>query len=280
MRLKAIRDLTQLTDAGFFSELHEGLGLCHANAKRIFDDAAVLTAQKRHRAAKMLQTVADEEAAKILILIDAVRCPRSESQLLTRQLAYFSDHLAKGLYAQACERRPCAFGEVRAWVERERKELYLDGPNGVDWIFYNDILTRREQAMYVDYVAAEGNHWWHDPLIHEPLSGFDVMPSAVFRLVDAMAEAGFFATAALATIAEVWRGVAMDDSFSIHDLRAMNRVTLEKLEAKGLLLSVNSAGLGLIFSEWLFPLFALHLRVEEIPKADLEADRANFSPWL
>jgi hypothetical protein len=61
-------------------------------------------------------------------------------------------------------------------VDRERKEFYLDGPNDVDWIFYNDILRTREETIYVDFVENDGQHVWHDPTVLDELRLPLVMP--------------------------------------------------------------------------------------------------------
>lgn len=57
--------------------------------------------------------------------------------------------------------------EAKRHVDRERRTLYLDGPNDIDWIFRNDITQRREEAMYLDYVAYRDHfhdeHVWYSP---------------------------------------------------------------------------------------------------------------------
>jgi AbiV family abortive infection protein len=276
MRIKAVRDLIQKSDSELFAELEQGLRLCHENAERTMSDVAVIAAQKRHRAATILQNVANEEAAKALILLDVVRCPRAATDERTRLFKYFINHLPKGIYASVCDIRPCSFAEVRQWVDRERKEFYLDGPTGTDWIYANTITTSREQAMYVDYVYAEGNYWWHDPGRYDTdlYSGWGFPPSSVVRLTTALRTAGFFSMAALTVIAEIWRSVTINDSLSIHDLRKLNGVTIEKLNEKELLTTTDQKALGLIFHEWIFPLYPLDLFVDE-NKAEVEAERGS-----
>jgi AbiV family abortive infection protein len=103
VRVRAIQDLAQLSDAVLYTELAQGLGLCAANAKRIADDCLLLAGDKRARGAEILRIAAEEEATKVLILLDAIRCPRSRLPTeFSRQLQYFNDHLAKGIYAQYC----------------------------------------------------------------------------------------------------------------------------------------------------------------------------------
>ena len=55
----------------------------------------------------MLEGYAKEEAAKILILVDAVRCPpKLIASKLNRIVGWFYDHLARLIYAEAATGRP------------------------------------------------------------------------------------------------------------------------------------------------------------------------------
>ena len=276
MRLKAVRDLVQKSDIELFAELERGLRLCHENAERTMSDVAILSDLKRHRAATILQNVANEEAAKALILLDVVRCPRGATEERNRQFKYFINHLPKGIYASVCDIRPCSFSEVRRWVDLQRKAFYLDGPTGTDWIYANMITTSREQAMYVDYVYAEGNYWWHNPEDYDAdlYSARSFQLSSAMRLTTALHALGVFSAAALAVVAEIWRSVPINDSLSIHDLRKINGTTLDKLNEKGLLTTTDKKALELVFHEWIFPLYPLDLSVDE-NKTEVEAARGS-----
>ena len=272
MRVKAIPDLAQLSDAALFTELAQGLGLCVANARRITDDCLLLSREKRARGAEILRVAAEEEAAKVLILIDAIRCPRSKLPTeFSRQLQYFNDHLAKGIYAQYCGLSPATFAEIRRWVNLERKEFYLDGPNDVDWILYNDILRRREETIYVDYVESDGEHRWHDPLRFEELSLPFLMShrNPVLRLMNALDDVGCLAPRALEVMAGTWRPVTVDDGFSWDALRELNLTTLKRMKDKGVLANQAQELTNTIVNEWLFPLYPLDLRKERVDKSEL-----------
>lgn len=99
MRPRAIRDLTQLADAEFYAELAKGLRLCAANALQLWRDARAVLRPDRPQGFNILRLFVEEEAAKFHILLDAVRRPRQPAGILSRQLGYFNQHLAKGLYA-------------------------------------------------------------------------------------------------------------------------------------------------------------------------------------
>src|SRR5437867_4176591 len=104
MRVKAINDLVQLSDSEFFSAIAEGLRLVMRNVARLRDGATVLGRSEHRHASRVLSAIAEEEASKFLILLDAVRCPRDYR--LPEQLDRFSSHLAKGIYAKVCGMRP------------------------------------------------------------------------------------------------------------------------------------------------------------------------------
>lgn len=277
MGRKAIQDLVQLSDDALFSEMEIGLNLCLINARRIQADAVLLSDNKRERGARILQLAAQEEAAKVLILVDAVRCPPKRPEF-PRQLQKFTDHLAKGIYAEYCATKPATFGQAREWVERERKEFYLDGPNDVDWIFYNDILRRREDTIYVDYQELDGGHEWHDPAFGGAarLSAGVFFTSSVLRLTDAMSNTGCLTAAALAEMASMWREVEMQDDFSWVALRDLNVETLNILKAKALLVDRPAEEYSTIGNDWLFPLWSLDLRTDKVKQSELRAIQESW----
>lgn len=95
----------------------------------------MLAEAKPPRGAWILDQLASEEAAKFLMLLDAASCPR---ELLKGHLVRrFYDHLTRAIYVAACHWKPGSFREFRSYVERERQSHYLDGPNGLDWIYRN-----------------------------------------------------------------------------------------------------------------------------------------------
>jgi AbiV family abortive infection protein len=281
MRGKAIQDLVQLSDNELFLQIEEGARLCESNAKRLADDSTALDDLRRVQGAEILRIVSEEEAAKVLILLDAVRCPRARhEEAFARQLNYFNDHLAKGIYAQYSGMKPASFGEVREWIELERKEYYLDGPNGIEWMFYNDILHNREAPIYVDYTESDGDHTWQDPakFCQVPFR-LRAQSSAIFRLVSSLSVAGFLRASALAVIAELWRPIEMCDDFSWDRLRELNATTLDKLNQDGLLNPEAAHAHTWILEEWLFPLHSLDLRKERVAKTVLREMQARWSPY-
>jgi AbiV family abortive infection protein len=246
------------------------------NAKRLEEAAKRLHKDGRVQASEVLDNVAAEEAAKFMILIDAVRCPKSE---LGRQLSWFNHHLAKGIYSEYYETRPATFGEVRQSVERWRPTLYLDGPNDVDFILRNYILQRREERLYVDYVESEGDHYWHNPEIYDT-SVLGGSTPAVLSVADDLFDTGVGKPAALAVLAEFWRPIQIHDDLHWSEYRLLNIRCFEKLESFGLLEMPISEVRASLTDQWLYPLYLLDLREQQIERRLLEDQRRSWTPEI
>ena len=163
----AIKDLAQFSDRRLFEEVSEGISQIVKNAVDLEDAASCLIQNKHHRTGEILSSFAEEEAAKVLLLIDVVRCPRDQSDAQGRTLGYFHSHFAKRIYSKLCSWHFAGFEDMCEAIERECQEFYLDGPNDVDWIFPNSLSIEREKEIYVDYVkdvtTEEGPRFWNCP---------------------------------------------------------------------------------------------------------------------
>ena len=73
----AIKDLLQLTDGRLFEEVAAGIRLIVEHAECLESTAVRLRAIDEHRAAAIVSELAKEESAKVIILVDLVRCPRN-----------------------------------------------------------------------------------------------------------------------------------------------------------------------------------------------------------
>jgi AbiV family abortive infection protein len=278
MRPKAICDLVQLSDKEFFEQISTGFEHVLKNAIRINQDALLLREQERPNGCRILSGMAEEEAAKCLILIDAVRCPRNPPDTLSNQLSRFNDHLAKGLYAEACYWRPTDFKEFRSYVDNERQEFYLDGPNDIDWIFRNRILTNREQTIYVDYVADDdGKHYWQKP--DEDKFLLPERPESL-SFAEAFRDAGCAAPEALRLMADFWRPIVTTPDFTWMRLCELNHRTLKMLDEKGLVLEQPQAVYSTIVELWPFPMFSIDIQKIKGNKAKLREIQKKWTPYL
>lgn len=283
---RAIKNLCQLPDAALFKEVETGISHIVDVVNRLNAAAEGLHGSTRHYPSRVLEYLAAEEAAKVLILVDAVRCPKNKGEERSRTLGYFYDHIAKGIYAKVCDWRPMDLAEVRKGIDSERKERYLDGPNDVDWIFPNSITQQREDRLYVGYVCddtEENNHGeghWTSPLNEVArLSEFlSYRTSAVVDLAFALHQTNATTSDGLSVIAEVWRNADVREEMRFDELERLNRHTLEELNDRGLLAPVSDQVLATVENHWIYPLWTLDLRVIKVEREELREVRERSHP--
>ena len=271
---RSIGDLEQFADKRLFEELSEGMPLIIDNAARLDDTAHRLHRDGEFRASEIMRGFTEEEAAKFLILIDYVRCPRN-SEHRTQVLKRFYGHVAKRIHAMACSYpRIASFEELSELVESECRPWYLDGPNGVDWIFPNSIAAEREQGLYVDYVRditdTAGTYRWTTPDAPSPGLSQYAPPDSV-TLAQALSLAGAGSAEGLAEIAHIWRQFVPEPDTDRDELQDLIVQTLDRLAHCGY--AVDEPTVRLVVSHWPFPLWPLIVKEPRPPDGDLEGLR-------
>jgi len=280
MKVKAIKDICQLSDQNFFSTVSEGLTSILENSNRIAEDALKLAEDKRMEGHEILRGIAQEEIAKFFILLDAVRCDRTNSRQFSIQLWRSNDHLAKGIYANVYDFNLATFGELKEYIDNNRKEFYLDGFEGAEYIFPNSILFDRERKIYVDYVETdEGYEWWMPERL--PKTGLlsRPLPFPALQLAIAFHDSGCTKPDALQVIADKWRPIQMRDDFHILKIKELNKETLEELAKKGLLNKQPKEVYQQIIQKWLFPMCSLDMNIIKVDQEILREIQRNWSPW-
>ena len=197
-------DLLQLSPESFLDSLAIGLPLIWLNADALWSESKEIAALGPRRAVGIMQALAEEEAAKVLLLFDAMRCPSSMFKEFRRLVRQVDQHLGKGIYARYYGTSPGDIAETKRIVEYERSGFVREGEFG-EFILPNSITTGRESRLYVSYIRNDdGSHEWHQPF--DPsfrLSGLG--QSAAIRVADALYTAGLFKRDALAFASEFWR---------------------------------------------------------------------------
>jgi hypothetical protein len=273
------RSLTQLTTVPVAKRMPliaEGLGLIAEHITTLHGDLLHLIQVGRRRSAAVVDGLAQEEAAKALILLDVVRMGWRDQALVRRQLSRFYNHLARGIYARVVEGRPADFAEVRRYVDNLRRSRYLDGPNDVDWIFRNTIMAEREDDLYVDYVVAEDERFWTTPARRDDYSA--VRPGMIIELVIALDRLGCLSVEGLGVVATAWHGQLIKDDTPWKIVAAINRQIVDASLRAGLAQrELTDRDVRLILEQWTFPLFYLDLKEEKVESKDLQAQRDR---WL
>ena len=265
MELRKVGSLVQLGDKELFEEIALGLRLLFQHASQLHADANTLRGRgNKSHGAVLLHSLAEEEAAKFLILLDAVRCPK---QALGLHLRKFYDHLARCLYAEAYGAIATglgsdSFGALKQHLEQEKMSYYLDELG----VVRNLHLFARETAYYVDFVEETGGvrHWM------DPLGWWFTGPPMAFKMVKSMVDVGLTTIpAALAVIAGVWRGVAIEDDMRWMDRDRLNQETLEILKEQSLLQDQPQEVYEHIIRGWQFPLYGIDLNEDKAGGKDL-----------
>ncbi|MGE3336012.1 MAG: AbiV family abortive infection protein [Rhodospirillaceae bacterium] len=277
MRIKAIADLSQLNDEAFLTACAEGLSLIHKNVSRLWTGARALHESGQVQASRVLKVLAEEEAGKFLILLDAVRCPRTPSDRFATHLKRFTCHIAKGLYARAVSMRPDTPARLQHYLDNYRDQFYLDGPNDVDWIFPNQIEWDRNGLLYVNYVAHDDGARWEDPCAFEDLATFQPISEAV-QLVSDLAAVGFASPAALQVVADDWRPFEPGPETHWSEMPHRNHRTLEQMNTRSILIEAPQDTYGRIQTQWPFPMWGLDLSLRKVDLEDLRTRQRNWTP--
>lgn len=265
---RQVKRLCQLADEEFFSAIAEGVSLVVENAESYLRAAEALAPHVPGRAVEHLRLTAEEEAAKVLILLDAVRCPRGANNdvLRSRTLGYFTNHLARGVYAWYVCNRPATFDEACEIVEAALRERYYDGPDGGEFECRNLIVSGRENNLYVDYVEDDGKCYWASPKEMHAVVGQQAGYSMVMNLVKSLWRLGCGTADGIRIVASSWRPIMISKSGSnqIEWLEYQKHIVqmLESLRLAGLSGYASDADLNVVLEGWNYPLYSLDLRRE------------------
>jgi hypothetical protein len=253
----------------------EGLPIVLQSARGFWSAAKAVKDQPREAA--VLEGFALEEAAKILILMDMVRCPRK--QLAARvgtMVGWFYDHLARIIYTEATTRiRATDVDYLCGAIVHMRKAYYLEGIMG-EYILPNWELYMRESRLYADIEAyGDGDPGWSAPHVHERTFP-DFVPTTI-KLVEAMSSLGLFGTDALKIMSEVWDGLTFENTQDHTDATRLVWETLKRVQAAKLIPSEASQDdANLLTWHWQLPMYALDLSRIPVSLEELEAEQEGL----
>lgn len=271
---RGLKQIAQLSPARRLEVIAEGLVLIVENVRSLRDDITYLYDGERSRAAEVITGLADEEAAKALILLDLVRAGVSNSRMLKQQTGRFYEHLARCIYAEMAHMSPASFAEIAGLVDLERKSHYLDGPDDVDWIFRNQLITEREQRLYVDYVLDDDQPRWVSPQRFERVA-FGPLTEAS-DLVIALERTGCTSLMGLTICAEEWSGILLQPDTHWQTVVAINRRILGRIAQAGEgFAPAQGEDRRRVINRWTFPLTSLNLEIDEVDRAELLEEQAR-----
>ena len=271
MKTRQFRQLGGLRAADRDRLVAEGLAAIAANVSQIAGEMAKCAEFKSRRASRLLYNIGREEAGKFLALIDVYRSPGSSQATTARQFARAGSHLAKLVYAQMADYSIASRTELISAIDHHRRALYLDGPNDDDWVFRNDLLSQREEALYVDLIDAEGTlEWW------PPMDDFgEFIPPASMRLVLALAGTGLVGERGFKALGRAWRD--FDPSAESHcgDWSARTRAALMGCAPEKAADENWTAEAAMAADRWPMPLVEIEIELAPVSLEDLQAKRAR-----
>ena len=249
----------------------EGLPVILASAESFWTAAANL--KHAPREARVLEGFAEEEAAKILILMDLVRCPpKLVAGLSGKIVRTFYDHLGRLIYGDAQSWRPVDVAQLRDYVDNARQAHYLDGYAG-EYIVPNWSRYSREAAMYADIEVLEnGSAHWSEPLRFGSVRALSE-PGALM-LGRAMAAAGMFTRAGLQVVADVWGEIEFVDTQGYTEQAKLTHAMFKQLDSAQVVKEAATADhVRLLRHHWQIPMYHLDFKEVAVPIETLQAER-------
>jgi hypothetical protein len=264
--------LCQMSQKDRLKFLAEGLPIIAESAESFWSASRQL--QDKPREMEVLENFAHEEAAKALILIDAVRCPaKLISSKLNKVVGHFYDHLARLIYAEAQHWKPMDMKQLREYVDQERRAHYLEGYAG-EYILPNSTVARRESVLYADIEAYEnGVLVWNIPHSIPHQFGFELRPT-VLDAVDALLAVGAFTEAGLKIVSEVWGQAEFKESEDHQDAQKLTELMLKRLiEADLPLERAGQKHVSALYHSWQMPMYNLEFKLIDVPLEELQSER-------
>ncbi len=271
----AVVDLATLSDRELFGAVSEGIGHIIENADSLNCSALLLSSKGEHRTSSIIKGFAEEEAAKVLVLMDVVRCPRSCQKRRVVTLKRFYEHLSKRIYAEACWWRPSNYIDLISYVDASRKSHEIDGPNNYDWILGNPILSHREAEIYVDYVRdltdENGRRSWQMPFLNG-IKGSYVAPKCL-DVVSALERSGSTTPGGIEIVAETWRGFNPEPGTTSAEVYRTTLAMLRRLYRSGLLHDDHCDTVYKRLDRWPFPMWHVDMKMSIVDIEQLRQER-------
>lgn len=276
------RILQNLSQSKQMDVIAEGLPVLMKSAGDLLSASRNLG--ERGRVAIMLQSHAAEELAKVLILVDIVRCPpKLRQSRLGTMMGWFYDHLARLIYVESQNWKPTDIKQLQDYVDDNRKSHYLEGEYG-EYIFLNWTIYMRESLLYADLITHEdGTLSWNDPVV--PPSIFGIGEMRAWRVCQALQDMGAFTREGLDVISSIWLNTEFADVQNWSVAKELALGMLRALEKEGLISErATQEQVGTLLHDWQMPMYNVNFRKIDVPLEQLQACRdanfsAEFSDW-
>ena len=254
-----------------FELLSQGLSILFESAQDCFDSANLLKNKPRSRAVLMGQ--AGEEATKILMLLDAIRCPKKRLSKEARKIcASFYNHVSRLAYDEVLSLRPLSMKDLRDYIKPNLESHYLDGNHG-EYIYPNMRIHNRESALYGDVIIVDDRApTWTSPL-DPKLYRYSRTPDSLM-LCQSLNQFGLLSESGAKIIADVWGKYDFTDALGHKESDACIQETLERAKKQKLPLpTASDDDVRTLYRFWQFPMYDLDLRPVNRSLEDLREEQ-------
>ena len=253
----------------------DGLPIILASAQGFWGASSKLSDHPRE--AEVLVGFAKEEAAKILILMDALRCPpKLIASKISKIVGYFYDHRARLIYTQVADWWSEDITRLRISVKPLRNTHYIEGNMG-EYILPNSTIYNRESKLYADVEAYEdGKPIWNAPSSYTSAFYFHHVP-AVLKVCEAMSELGMFSLSGLQAISDIWGETFFTEAESNKDAERLTEQLLARLINEQLPNdNASQDHLGTLYRHWPLPMYDVDLSPITVTLAQLEDEQERL----
>ena len=283
--MKRGRILANLNQSQQLDMIAEGLPILMKSAGELLEASKALS--EHYRSAEILKGHALEEIAKILILVDIVRCPpKIRSERIGQMMTWFYDHLARLIYIDAQCWSPVDINgtaqpshSLQKYVNSERKTHYVEGFVG-EYIMPNSAIWRRESLLYADIVAHDdGTLQWNEPQAYlaMELSFLRDNNPRPWRVCQALHDMGAFSRKGLDIISSVWEKLDFQNDQTQEDARRLTYEMLTELEKADLIsASAREEQLETLYNGWQLPMYRVDFTRIEVSLEELRAEQERM----
>lgn len=267
--------ICQMAEKERLSLVAEGLPLILASSEGF--QAAAEALRHHARESDVLEGFAAEEAAKTLILMDMLRCPKAERN--GTFVRWFYNHLARLIYADAVSLGPTDRAELRSYANLRRRSHETGGAIG-EYIVPCGPIPDRERRLYVDLEKCDdGQLMWNSPRSGKnnfrATSIFYLAPGAL-RMARAMQKLGMFSETGLGVISDVWGAEALSDEMTWQDGWNITMHMLTVLDGSGAISeAATDEDASFLLNNWPLPMCDFDLNPVVVPIEELESEREH-----
>jgi hypothetical protein len=233
--------------------------------------------QSSPRESTVLENLAVEEAAKLLILMDIARCPKKHvSMRIGQMVGWFYCHLARAIYADAASWHPMNLARLRDYVAYERHAHYVEGNFG-EYIVPNSKQFGRESALYADIGKHDdGEPYWNRPTGYRSELPFlaNYKPAAL-SLAEAFSVLGMLSARGVQIVARTWDALEFkDDEQTAQDSERLIQTTIEAVIDSGLASdSAEQRHFETVRYNWQMPMYNFGFALIPVSREALEREQ-------